>query len=172
MNDAFEWTLQPREGWEAIRPFAVGGNQPQFVSAEQHEDRILHRYFWDEASKSIYAFVRLGVGAQGPPGKAHGGALAAILDEAMGMVAWRQKISVVAAELRVRYRLPTPLWEELIVRSWIEESEGRNSEIRSEITLADGTVCVQGGGTFVNIGKERYQQMAREADAKRGKAPA
>lgn len=172
MSNTFEWTLQPGEGWEAIRSFAVGGNQPQFVSAEQSDDRIRLQYYWDEGTKSVYAHVRLGIGAQGPPGKAHGGSIAAILDEMMGMVAWRQKISVVAAELRVRYRKPTPLWEELIVRSWIEESEGRKSEIRSELTLADGTVCVEGGGSFVNIGKERFQQMARDAEELRAKTAA
>lgn len=163
MSTAFEWTLPVPENLHQLEDFKVGGNGPQFVSAGQDEQRIIARYFVGEDDGAIRGHVRFGDRAQGPPGCAHGGALAAVLDELMGIAAWRQDLDVVAAELRTSYRRPTPLWTELYLRAWIVSIDGRRAEIASEVTLSDGTVCCKGEGTFVNIGKDKYKEFIKEA---------
>lgn len=167
MSTTFEWTLPVEADVQQVPEFAVGGNQPQFVSAGQTDDRIRARYFIRNDKSEILGHLRLGQGAQGPPGFAHGGSIAAILDEMMGMAAWQRDLNVVAAELWVKYRKPTPLWTELKARAWVESIEGRRAEIRSELTLEDGTVCCLGGGTFVNIGVDKYREFVKDADEKR-----
>lgn len=167
MSKGFEWTLEMGEGMRLIPDFTIGSHEPQFVSAGQDEARIRARYFVRESDQMMFGHVRYGDRAQGPPGFAHGGSIASVLDEIMGMAAWQKGLNVVAAELWVKYRQPTPLWTELKLRAWVESLEGRRAEIRSELTLADGSICCVGGGTFVNIGVEKYREFVKAANEKR-----
>lgn len=171
MSTEFRWTLSIPENLRQLESFKVGGNGPQFVSAGQDPARICARYFVGDADGTIRGHVHFGDRAQGPPGFAHGGALASVLDELMGIAAWQQDLDVVAAELTLKYRQPTPLWTELQLRAWVDRIEGRRAYIASEVTLADGTVCCEGSGTFVNIGKDKYKEFiknAAERKAQRG----
>lgn len=158
-----KWTLEIPEGLTQLESFKVGGNGPQFVSAGQDVERICARYFVGAPDGEVQGHVHFGDRAQGPPGFTHGGALASVLDEIMGITAWQQNLDVVAAELTLRYRQPTPLWTELLLRSWVDRIEGRKAFISSEVTLADGTVCCQGTGVFVNIGKAKYKEFIAQA---------
>lgn len=168
MSASFEWSLEAPSHWRAVKQFAVGGNQPQFVSAEQDPDRIVCRYFMDDAAKVTHAHVRLGLKAQGPPGKAHGGSTAALLDEMMGMAAWQTGLNVVAKEIQIRYFKPTPLWEELVARAWVERVEDeRAATVCSELVSVDGTVFVRGTGTFIHIGVDKYKGLVEQATAAR-----
>lgn len=170
MSTEYEWTLVPESHWREIKRFAVGGNQPQFVSAEQDPDRIVCRYFMDDADKRTYAHVRFGLKAQGPPGKAHGGSTAALLDEMMGMAAWQSGLNVVAKEIQIRYLKPTPLWQELSARSWVDHVEdGRAATVMSELADAEGTVYVRGTGTFIHIGVDKYKTLVELAEVAREK---
>lgn len=163
MTTAYAWTLPVPEGLHAIDDFEEGGNGPQFVSAGQHVDRIVARYYVGDAKGDVYGHLRFGDRAQGPPGFAHGGALASVLDELMGVTAWQQGLAVVAAELCLTYKKPTPLWTELNLHAWIEERTERKVTIASSVALVDGTICCQGKGIFVDIGEAAYRQFVKEA---------
>lgn len=173
MSEAYSWKQSVPAHWRAIPTFAVGGNQPQFVSAEQDPERILCRYFMDDAQKRTYAYIRFGIRAQGPPGKAHGGSTAALLDEMMGMAAWQTGLNVVAKEIQIRYLKPTPLWEELQATAWVEKVEdGRAATVVSELADLNGEVYVRGSGTFIHIGVEKYKTLVELAEAARDKQSA
>jgi len=87
---------------------------------------------------------------QGPPGYVHGGATAAVLDEAMGAAVWRSGFSVAAVNLNVDYRRPVPLNQPVsVVARLSDEGEGRAIRARSELRLADGTVAAVGRGIYV-----------------------
>lgn len=166
-SQEFDWTLTAEPTWKRIESFQAGESTPKFVTGEQSDDRIRVRYFYDENTREVWAFARFGYLAQGPPGHAHGGAVASVLDEVMGLAAWQADLSVVAAELSVRYKAPTPLFEELIAHAWIEEVEGPIARIKSSIGRREGRHFVEGGGRFVDIGKERFKNLANEAKARR-----
>ena len=87
---------------------------------------------------------------QGPPGYSHGGASAAILDEAMGLVVWAAGHKVVAVNLEINYRKPLPLMQLLIVETRITKIDGRKIFSTGEIKLADSTVAVSGSGIYVS----------------------
>ena len=170
MDESYEWSLPVEPHWRPITRFAVGGNQPQFVSAEQNPERIVCAYYMDDALKKTYANIRFGIQAQGPPGKAHGGSTAAALDEMMGMAAWQAGLNVVAKELRVRYFKPTPLWQELRAVAWVEDvQDGREATVVSELQGADGTLYVRGSGTFIHISVDRFKELVEQADAARAR---
>lgn len=167
MSENWNWTLTPEEDWEPIPVFYTGDTQPKFVSAGQSSDRILVRYFFNPKTREGWGHVRLGPDAQGPPGHVHGGCSAAIMDETMGLSAWMNEIPVVAKEIRIRYRRPTPLWTELVLHSWIISRDGRNVEIGGEIRTPEGEVCVSSTGTFVEVDADRLSQLTKAGEARR-----
>lgn len=98
---------------------------------------------------SIVTQVTLTLAQQGPPGFAHGGASAALLDEAMGTSVWVAGHQVVVVNLQVEYLKPLPLNQPVRVSGWVEGKEGRAVQARGEICLPDGEVAVTGHGVYV-----------------------
>ncbi|MDB5097957.1 MAG: Thioesterase superfamily protein [Cyanobacteria bacterium RYN_339] len=96
---------------------------------------------------------------QGPPGHAHGGSLAAILDEAMGRGLWELGHKVVAAHLEFDYRHPTPLNVPLRVIAEKDHQRKKSIHCRARIELADGTVTVEGRGVFVEMGDQFFEKF-------------
>lgn len=98
---------------------------------------------------TIVATVTFTVAQQGPPGYTHGGASAAVLDEAMGAAVWRAGYNVVLVHLSVDYRRPLPLNEPIAVVGALADREGRAIHARGELRLPDGSVAVVGRGIYV-----------------------
>jgi len=70
----------------------------------------------------------------GPPKYAHGGAIAAVMDDAAGRVAYEGvEKPIRTAKLEVNYRNPIPLLKTVVVESWVERVEGRKYYIKLEI---------------------------------------
>ena len=86
---------------------------------------------------------------QGPPGHAHGGASAAILDEAMGLVVWAAGHKVAAVNIEVNYHKPLPLDQLLRLEARITQMDERKIFSTGEINLTDSTVAVSGRGIYV-----------------------
>ena len=95
---------------------------------------------------------------QGPPGHAHGGASAAILDEAMGLVAWAAGLKVAAVNLEINYHKPLPLHQPLTLEARVTEQDDRKAFSTGEIRLPDGTVAVSGRGIYV-IAPKLFDQV-------------
>ncbi len=105
--------------------------------------------WYAEADGSVSASFVLAEAQQGPPGHAHGGALAAILDEAMGAAVWYAGHNVAVVHLSLDYRKPVPLHQPLSCRARMEKQEGRKIYATGEIYLPDGEVAVRAQGIFV-----------------------
>ena len=87
---------------------------------------------------------------QGPPGHAHGGASAAILDEAMGLVVWAAGIKAAAVNIEIDYLKPVPLGQPLTLEARVTVHEQNKTLSSGEIRLADGSVAVSGRGIYVS----------------------
>ena len=89
---------------------------------------------------------------QGPPNFAHGGASAALLDEAMGAAVWQAGNSVVVVNLNLDYIKPVPLNQEVEIIGHITEvkEDGKVIKASGEIRLPDGEVAVKASGIYVN----------------------
>ncbi|MGB2964191.1 MAG: PaaI family thioesterase [Anaerolineales bacterium] len=90
---------------------------------------------------------------QGYPGRLHGGLAATILDETIGraMNIQQNEIWGFTVELKVRYRKPIPLGEELRVVGRITKENRRMFEGSGEILLPDGEIAVEGFGKYFKI---------------------
>jgi acyl-coenzyme A thioesterase PaaI-like protein len=85
---------------------------------------------------------------EGPRGYAHGGALAALLDEAMGAASWLAGYQCLTVHLEYDFRRPVPLGTAFTVRAWVERGEARKVFARGEAILPDGAVAVESSGIF------------------------
>jgi len=81
----------------------------------------------------------------------HGGASAAILDEAMGKVVWLAGLQVVLATMTVDYAQPTPLGVRARAEAWIERVEGRKAYAAAHLLLPDGSVVVRATGLYIDV---------------------
>jgi uncharacterized protein (TIGR00369 family) len=98
---------------------------------------------------TLSANLTISIEKEGPPGHAHGGSLATLLDEAMGACCWAHEHRVLAANLNINYKQPVPLETEIVVIGRVERQEGRKLYTSGIISLLDGTICVEGSGIFI-----------------------
>jgi uncharacterized protein (TIGR00369 family) len=111
----------------------------------------------------IFGEVALTEHQQGPPGNAHGGASAALLDEAMGAAAWAAGHKVAAVNLNVDFQQPVPLGEKISITGRVVGKEGKVVRTEGEIRLPDGEVAVAGRGIYVEaehlFSKVKFRHM-------------
>ncbi len=119
-------------GWNAFDAPALVGASLRFVSGEPGGNRYRIRYFRD-LEQRLRARVWFGPETEGPPGHAHGGAMAAVLDEVLGLAAWTAGYSVVVGNLNVSFRNLLPLEQVVTVESEVVSAEGRKILVRGRI---------------------------------------
>jgi acyl-coenzyme A thioesterase PaaI-like protein len=78
----------------------------------------------------------------GPPGRAHGGLVAALLDEVVGVAAFAAGAPGMTASITVRLRRPTPQDTPLEVRARLVRWEGRKRWVSGEV-VAGGEVTAE-----------------------------
>jgi acyl-coenzyme A thioesterase PaaI-like protein len=144
-------------------PFGAVGSLRSFVSGEPEGDRLRVRYFRRDVDGALTGMAWFGPGAEGPPGHAHGGSMAALLDEAMGLCAWVKGHSVVAAKIGVDFRRMLPLETEARFESWVERVDGRKILVRGRLHDAHDLPYAESEGLFIEIGGERFKELAESA---------
>ncbi len=157
-------------GWTPIEPLESVGTGRSFVSGEPSGDRLRVRYYRRERDRALVGKIWFGPGAEGPPGHAHGGSMAAVLDEAMGVGAWRAGHAVVAAKLTINFRRMLPLENEVLLETWVERVDGKKVMTRGRIFDQDGETYAEGEGLFILIGVERFGTLLERVSKKPDKA--
>jgi acyl-coenzyme A thioesterase PaaI-like protein len=98
------------------------------------------------------ARTSLGAAFEGAPGRAHGGIVAAIFDDTMGLVLKIVSTPAYTGELTIRYLAPTPVGEELEFRARLARREGRKLHMEAEAyRVADGTTLATAKAVFIAI---------------------
>lgn len=92
---------------------------------------------------------------QGGPGLAHGGMVAALIDEACGLVATWYRFPTVTGRMFLRYRRPVPINTPLSVRAWVEEERGRRVFVRGEL-WNDDELLAEARLAFVHVRLEHF----------------
>lgn len=149
-------------GGAPIYPFP--GPPQSFVSGDPHGHRLRVAYFRLEDGR-LTARAWFGRGAEGPPGYAHGGSVAAVLDEAMGAAAWSGGHPSIAARIEVDFRLPVPLGIDAVVEMNVEKVDGRKITTRARLLDADGRMLAESAGLFVRLSDDQIRDALRPARA-------
>src|SRR5205814_5013163 len=92
---------------------------------------------------------------QAAPGLAHGGLVAAALDEACGLLATWFRFPTVTGRLFVHFRRPVRINTELLIRSHVEDERGRRIQIAGELDDGDD-VLAHARGAFVHVPFEHF----------------
>ncbi|MFI9505739.1 PaaI family thioesterase [Nocardia sp. NPDC052566] len=134
--------------------FGCGHRNPAAVgmALELRGDRIIGRFTLDERH-------------QGAPGVAHGGVVAAVLDEASGTVPTTMCVPAVTAKLEVNYARPAPLHRPMIVSAVLARREGeRKLHITARLEL-DGALVADARALFIVVTPEHFfANGAQEGD--------
>jgi acyl-coenzyme A thioesterase PaaI-like protein len=86
----------------------------------------------------------------GPPGAAHGGIVAAYLDEVLAGAVWHATgRASVTGEITVRYEQPVPVERPILGRGWVVADHGRYVEVEAQLEeLGTERTLATGRGRF------------------------
>ena len=114
------------------------------------------------------ASVTMGWRYEGPPGCVHGGFVAALFDDFLGMAQMMGNQPGMTGTLKVKYRRPTPLEKPLSLSARVDRTEGRKTFVHGHIE-ADGQVTAECECIFIrpkeNMSKLREAVMQRNKQA-------
>jgi acyl-coenzyme A thioesterase PaaI-like protein len=113
--------------------------------------------------EELSTFLSLEYGINGYPHIAHGGVVATIIDEVMGvLIMTNQKLGLVAtegdiftAELKVRYLKPVKTPQVVLVTSTFKKVKGKKHFLEATVRDEEGTVLCVGEALWIGTGKPR-----------------
>jgi acyl-coenzyme A thioesterase PaaI-like protein len=94
--------------------------------------------------------VTLGQAFEGAPGRAHGGVVAALIDEIMGLALSVTGTLAFTGQLAVTYRAPTPLGVLLTARARLSHRNARKLTITAELHSGT-TLLAEAEGLFIAV---------------------
>lgn len=144
---------------EKLEPIDKSRLIKSFVSSGEKE-RIDITYYFNKESGHFFASVIFGKLAQGPPGYAHGGAIASVLDESMGTAAWINGFKVMTATLKVNYYSSVKLDEQLFVETWVDHIEGKKVWMKGKLISENETkLYSESTGLFIILNNEKIKSL-------------
>ena len=108
--------------------------------------------------------VTCGSAYEGPPGHVHGGFIAAMFDDLLGLAQGLSGHHGMTGRLTIHYRSPTPLHTELTLRGWLERADGRKILCRGTMHAGD-VLCAEAEGLFITVDFSKLEQMMLARDA-------
>ena len=134
-----------------------------FACGKDNTDGMHLKFFLDEAARHAVCKFKLSRRYTGPPGHAHGGIIATILDEAMGKVNRFRNVLALTSAMDIRYLRPVPLGKLLTVTGYEQSVEGRKHINVAEISNEQGEVLARSTGTFIAIDPEKmFPALAKQ----------
>ena len=143
----YVWGISPGEG-DRVNHF------PDCIVSGAANPLGLGMSIWREGDEAV-ARVRLGHAFEGAPGRAHGGVVASIFDDVMGIVLTIHSSPAFTARLTVSYLAPVPIGVELQFRARQTWREGRKLFMAAEATH-EGNVVAEAEGLFIALPPERF----------------
>lgn len=154
------------DGWTPFSPFPELAARESFVSGGPSTHRLRVAYFKRPGDAHLVGRAWFGPETQGPPGHAHGGAVSAVMDEALGAAAWADGHHVVVARLSVDFRAMVPLGTDATFEAWVERVDGRKVHTRGRLLAADGHLLAEGQALCVLLGSDHLEKFAAARAAK------
>lgn len=107
---------------------------------------------------TVEAEFTVGEAHQGAPRLAHGGVLAAAMDEVLGMSVYLFHKPYVTGRLETDYLLPVPVGTTLHLRAWCTGISGRKAYLEAEGRMGapDGPVAVRAAALFIEVNMEHF----------------
>ena len=140
--------------FQNLKPYDMNLYLDSFVSGKQ-QNYIDVQYYYDDNLLKFYVRVLFHVETQGAPEIVHGGAIASVIDEAMGGVAFLNHLPAVTVSLTLNYRRPLSVETNMYITTTIEKTEGKKVYIMGKMFDGDGVLFADSKGIFVKVPNER-----------------
>ena len=128
-----------------------------FACGKDNPEGMHLRFDFDTAHHRATCDFKLPKRFQGPPGHAHGGIIATILDEAMGKVNKLRSVIAFTKTMNIEYLKPVPLDQTLSVIGLEKSVHGRKHHNAAEIRNAAGEVLARSEGLFIAVDPEKIK---------------
>jgi uncharacterized protein (TIGR00369 family) len=127
-----------------------GAQHHCFGCGETNKSGLRLKFFVDERQQVI-SHVRLARRFEGPPGYAHGGIIATLLDEAMSKGNRQHGVTAMTRHMEIEYLRPVPLQQALTLIGRHTSHQGRKHHCEAEIIDGTGTVLARGKALFIAV---------------------
>jgi acyl-coenzyme A thioesterase PaaI-like protein len=114
---------------------------------------------------TITATATMGAAYEGPPGCVHGGIIAGLFDELLGIANIAAGVGAMTGTLEIVYRSPTPLYTELTFRGKTDRIEGRKVFTRGTLHAGD-RLCAEAEGIFIHVVRDIFEAHTSEHGAR------
>lgn len=114
----------------------------------------LGAWLWRDGDQAVME-ANLGKAFEGAPQRAHGGIVAALIDETMGLVLAIHEALAFTVQLDITYLAPTPINETIYARAWLERKEGRKMFMRAEVTSGTTTIA-EASSLFIEVDPTKF----------------
>jgi hypothetical protein len=151
MSDIKEPELTGAADWEPLEPFPGTVTAGRFVSGDGLGERFRVAWFRRPGDAGLVGRAWFGPGTEGPPRHAHGGSIAALLDEAMSAACWSRGHPVVSGRLEVDFRAPLPLGIVATFSSRVTTMKGRKLYTAARLDVDDAGGIAQATGLFIEL---------------------
>jgi len=150
-----EFIGAPEAGWTEINPFADVEGPASFVSGEADSRLLRVKYFLRERDNAIVGKVWFGPRAGGPASHIHGGAIAAVMDEAVGAAAYHAGHTILLIRLNVNFRMMAPSMKEVMLETEIRKVHGRKVFVFARLHDEKGVSIAEAEGFGVKVPMEK-----------------
>jgi uncharacterized protein (TIGR00369 family) len=116
--------------------------------------------FFIDADKNVVCHFRLARRFAGPPGHAHGGIIATLLDEAMSKSNRARGILAMTRHLEVQYLRPVPLGQPLTLTARHLDTHGRRNHTEAQIADASGQILASAKAIFVTVSPDLLRKVS------------
>jgi uncharacterized protein (TIGR00369 family) len=133
-----------------LKPLAHGALNHCFGCGQVNRSGLRLKFFVDE-EQTIVCRLRLARRFEGPPGHAHGGVIATLLDEAMSKANRQFGVLAITRQMEVDYLKPVPLGVPLRLTGRRVNSAGRIHHCEAQLAAEDGLVLAKAKGLFIAV---------------------
>ena len=133
------------------------GSRDCFVCGRENPIGLKVKFY--QRGNQVFTHFTPGPEHQGYPDRMHGGIASTLLDETVGRAGFIYGYWTFTAELKVRYRKPIPLGQEITVVGEMVRDRGRAIEAKGQIILADGSIAMDASGLFIKIKPDEFQRL-------------
>ena len=145
--------------WTPLRMPLNTTQGKSFMDGDPSGNGIALCMFVRERDHRLFGKLWYGPEATGPPGHAHGGSIAAVLDHTMGFACWVAGYPVVAANISINFHISVPLRTVCTVECWVDGVDGKKVVTQGRIfdPQAPDTVFATGDGLFIQQPMDRFK---------------
>lgn len=146
---------------DRLTPLAHGALNHCFGCGLENRSGLRLKFF-TAADGSIVCHPRLARRFAGPPGHAHGGIIATLLDEAMSKANRARGVVAMTRQMSVEYLRPVPLGARLTLKARHLNAHGRRHDCEAALENEAGQVLATATAVFVAVDPERFRRSAED----------